>query len=165
MRCPALDSFSLIQLPGPSTYIYIYTSRPINTAHCNHLYICRAPLPWYSSSQGSPHLQTQLQTVPILSPLYLSLILFSSLTFPGASYRIFLLFLLWLPCHFYLAITTTTNLGDAGCVCYILYNRVPHFQTSKKCYSPASDFPNKLWMRIEKGIEIAMPLTALRSSL
>ena len=50
------------------------------------------------SSQGSTYLQTQIQADPVLS----SLISFSSLTFPGAPYRIFLLFLAWLPCHFYL---------------------------------------------------------------
>ena len=49
----------------------------------------------------SPHLQTQLQVVPILSSLCPSLISFSSFTFTGASYRIFLLFLPWIPCHFY----------------------------------------------------------------
>ena len=35
-----------------------------------------------------------------LSNLYSSLISFSSITFPGAPYRIFLLFLPWLPCLF-----------------------------------------------------------------
>ena len=52
----------------------------------------------------SPHLQTQLQAVLVLSSLYASLISFSSFTFPGASYQIFLLFLPWLPCHFYLIV-------------------------------------------------------------
>ena len=47
---------------------------------------------------GSPHLQTQLQAVPVLSSLYISIISFSSFTFPGAPYRIFLQFLPWLPC-------------------------------------------------------------------
>ena len=51
----------------------------------------------------------QIQAVSVLSSLYPSLIFFSSFTFAGAPYRIFLLFLIWLPCHFYLiAITTTT---------------------------------------------------------
>ena len=34
---------------------------------------------------------------------------FSSFTFSGAPYQIFLLFLPWLPCHFYLVITTATS--------------------------------------------------------
>ena len=56
-----------------------------------------------------PHLQTQLQAVPVLSSLYPSRNSFSSFTFPGAPYRIFLPFLPWLPCHFYLVVITTTN--------------------------------------------------------
>ena len=36
-----------------------------------------------AGKQGSPHLQTQLQVVPVLSSLYPSLISFSSLTFPA----------------------------------------------------------------------------------
>ena len=39
--------------------------------------------------------------VPVLSSMYPSLISFSSHTFPGASYRIILQFLPWLPCHFH----------------------------------------------------------------
>ena len=42
-----------------------------------------------------------------LSSLYPSLISFSSFTFPGAPYRIFLLFLPWIPCHFHLVVITT----------------------------------------------------------
>ena len=38
-----------------------------------------------------------------------SLISFPSFTFPGTPYRIFLLFLPWLPCHFYLVVITTTT--------------------------------------------------------
>ena len=49
------------------------------------------------TSQGSPHLQSQLQAVPVLSSIYPSLISFSYFTFPGAPYRISLLFLPWLP--------------------------------------------------------------------
>ena len=59
---------------------------------------------WEQNLLGSPHLQTQLQAVPVLSSLYPSLISFSSFTFPGAPYRIFLLFLPWLPCQFYLVV-------------------------------------------------------------
>ena len=44
----------------------------------------------------------------IFSSLYPFLISFSCFTFPDISYRIFLLFLPWLPCHFYLVITTAT---------------------------------------------------------
>ena len=54
------------------------------------------------TSLGSPHFQTQLQAVPVLSSLYSSLISFSSFTFPSAPYRIFFLFLPLLPCHFIL---------------------------------------------------------------
>ena len=57
-----------------------------------------------STSQGSPHLQTQIQADPVLSSLYPSLISFSYFTFPGAPYRIFPLFLPWLPCHIYLVV-------------------------------------------------------------
>ena len=49
-------------------------------------------------------LQTQIQAVPVLSSLYPFRISFSSLTFTCAPYRIFLLFLPCLPCHFYLAV-------------------------------------------------------------
>ena len=45
-----------------------------------------------------------IQAVPVLSSLYPSLISFSYFTFPGVPYRIFLLFLPWLPCHFYLVV-------------------------------------------------------------
>ena len=51
------------------------------------------------TSHGSPHLQTQIQAVLVLFYLHSSLISFSHVTFPGVSYRIFLL---CLPCHFYL---------------------------------------------------------------
>ena len=44
-------------------------------------------------SQGSPHFQTQLEAVPVLSSLFPSLISLSSFTFPGAHCQIFLLFL------------------------------------------------------------------------
>ena len=55
-----------------------------------------------STSQRSPHLQTQLHDGSRLTFCWpFSYISFSSFTFPGASYRIFLLFLPWLPCHFY----------------------------------------------------------------
>ena len=47
------------------------------------------------------HLQTQLQDG---SPITFSYISFSSFTFTGTPYRIFLLFLPWLPCHFYLVV-------------------------------------------------------------
>ena len=52
------------------------------------------------------HLQTQIQAVQVhvLSSLNPSLISFSSFTFPGAPYQICLLFLAWLPCHFYLVV-------------------------------------------------------------
>merc|ERR1719154_188239 len=46
----------------------------------------------------------QIQGVPVLPSLYSSLISFSSSTFPGASYRFSLLFLPFLPCHFYLVV-------------------------------------------------------------
>ena len=59
-------------------------------------------------SESQPH-QTQLQVVPVLSSLYLSLISFSYFTFPGAPYRIFLLLLPWLSCHFYLVGITITS--------------------------------------------------------
>ena len=66
---------------------------------------------WEPTSQGSPHLQTQLQAVSVLSSLYPSLISFSSFKFPGASCRIFLPFLPWLPCHFYRCDFATTRNG------------------------------------------------------
>ena len=47
----------------------------------------------------------------VLSSLYPSLISFSSLTFPGSPYRIFLLLLLWLPRHFYIVVMTTTRVS------------------------------------------------------
>ena len=54
-------------------------------------------------SQGSPHLQTQLQDGFRLNFSWpFSYISFSSLTFPGTRYWIFLLFLPWFSCHFYL---------------------------------------------------------------
>ena len=40
-----------------------------------------------------------------------SYISFSSFTFPGALYRISVLFLPWLPCHFYLVAITKANKG------------------------------------------------------
>ena len=46
----------------------------------------------------SPHLQDG-------SRLTFSYISFPSVTFHGALYRIFLLFLRWLPCHLYLVVT------------------------------------------------------------
>ena len=52
-----------------------------------------------------PHLQTQLQDSSRLTfswPFYY--ISFSSFTFPGTPYRIFLLYLPSLPCHFYLVV-------------------------------------------------------------
>jgi len=51
-----------------------------------------------------PHFQTQIQAVSVLYSLCFSVISFSSFTFPGALYRIFLLFLPWLPCHFYFVV-------------------------------------------------------------
>ena len=42
--------------------------------------------------------------VPVLSSLDPYHISFSSFTFPGAPYWIFLLFIPWLPCHFYLVV-------------------------------------------------------------
>ena len=72
--------------------------------------LVRANLTWVTSFPA------QLQAAPVLSSLYPS-ISFSSLTFPGAPYQIFLLCLPWLPCHFYLVvITTTTNI--------LLYDRI-----------------------------------------
>ena len=65
----------------------------------------RVKYPLYLS-QGSPHLQTQLQDGSHFTFSYNS---FSSFTFPAAPYRIFLLFLSWLPCHFYLWCHRTTN--------------------------------------------------------
>ena len=47
------------------------------------------------------HHQTQIQVVLVLSSLCPFLISFSTFTFPGAPYRIFLLFLLRLPCYFF----------------------------------------------------------------
>ena len=58
---------------------------------------------WKPTSQGSPHLQTQLQNGSRLTFFWpFSYIPLSSFTFPGAPNRIFLQFLPWLPCHFYL---------------------------------------------------------------
>ena len=54
------------------------------------------------------------------------------------------------------------NLGDAGCVCYISCNRVPHFQSWKT--SHASIIP-KLCIRIEHCVGIAMSLIPFRNSL
>ena len=63
----------------------------------------------------------QIQAIPILSPLYPSLISFSSFTFPGAPYRIFLPFLLWLPCYFYLIVVTEQlQLVFTSCLCHIM---------------------------------------------
>ena len=60
---------------------------------------------WESTSQGSPHLQTQLQDgYCLIFSWSFSYISFSSLIFTGALYRIFLLFLPWLPCHFHLSV-------------------------------------------------------------
>ena len=61
----------------------------------------------------SPHLQTELQAVPVLSSLYPSLISFASLTFPGAPYKILLLFIPWLPCHFYPVVIEQQQIGRA----------------------------------------------------
>ena len=52
----------------------------------------------------SPHFQSQIQSVPVLSSLNSSLISFSYFIFSSAPYRIFLLFLPWLPCHFYFVV-------------------------------------------------------------
>ena len=60
------------------------------------------------------HLQTQIQAVPVLSFLYPSLISFSSTTFPGTPYRIFLRFLPWLPCHFYLVVIEQKQRGGGA---------------------------------------------------
>ena len=46
---------------------------------------------------------------PVLSSLYPSLNSFPSFIFPGASYRIFFLFLSWLPSHFYCFVVTKTT--------------------------------------------------------
>ena len=64
-----------------------------------------------ASISWSPHLQTQIQGVPVLSSLYPSHISFSYFTFPGAPYRIFLLFLPWIPCHFYLVVIEQQQQG------------------------------------------------------
>ena len=56
---------------------------------------------WEPTSQGSPHLNTQLHNGSRLTISYIS---FSSFTFSSAPYRIFPLFLLWLPYHFYLVV-------------------------------------------------------------
>ena len=61
--------------------------------------------------QGPPHLQTQIQAVPVLSSQHPFLNWFSSFTFPGASYRIFFLFLPQFPCHFYLVIEQLSKNG------------------------------------------------------
>ena len=53
------------------------------------------------------HLTSKLKYKVVL--VFFSCISFSSFTFPGALYRIFLLFLPWLPCHFYLVVITTTT--------------------------------------------------------
>ena len=67
----------------------------------------------FRAKTNSLKVQTQLQTVPILSLLYPSVISFSSFTFPGAPYQIFLLFHPWLPCHFYLVVITSTTFFNA----------------------------------------------------
>ena len=60
---------------------------------------------WESTLQGSLHLQTQLQDGFRLTFSWsFSYIFFSSFTFPGAPYRIFLLLLPWLPCHLFLVV-------------------------------------------------------------
>ena len=72
-------------------------------------------------SQVSPHLQTQLKDASRLTFSWpFSYISFSSFSFPGTLYRIFLLFLPQLPCHFYhiiieqqqQRITGPSNLND-----------------------------------------------------
>ena len=60
---------------------------------------------WEPTLQGSPHLQSQLQSCYRLTFSWpFSYIYFSSFTFPGTPYRISFLFFCWLPCHFYLAV-------------------------------------------------------------
>ena len=76
---------------------------------------------WHSthcslSQHHKGHLTSKLKYR--LFPSYLlctlSLISFSSFTFPGAPCRIFLLFLPWLPCYFYLIIITTTTFDSSS---------------------------------------------------
>ena len=63
------------------------------------------------TSQGSPRLLTQFKDGSRLAFSWpFSYLSFSSFTFPGAPYRIFLMFLLWLPCHIYL-VSSNYNIG------------------------------------------------------
>ena len=47
----------------------------------------------------------------VIAHIRLELNSFSSFTSPGELYRNFLLFLPWLPCHFYLVVITTTTIN------------------------------------------------------
>ena len=76
---------------------------------------------WQPTSQGSPHLQTQIQTVPVISSLYPSLISLSSFTLPGTTPSNFpsvssLGSLLFLPCCYRRTTTLCASCRIGSCI-------------------------------------------------
>jgi len=91
-------------LPSAKTLLGKVSGRPVGCYLGTWAVGRHWPL-WEPTSQGSPHLHTQVQGGSRLTFSWpFSCISFSSSTFPGVTYRIFLLLLHWLPCHFSLAV-------------------------------------------------------------
>ena len=86
---------------------------------------------WEPTSQGSPRLQTQLQDGSrLIFSVSFPYIAFSSFTFPGAPYRIFLPFPPWLPGNFYLVVIEQQQQLSTRVVCGF---HVARFEVAISC--------------------------------